>query len=514
MNKRISKSTSRRPPTRSSKRLQERLLDAATRDSVNFSDCPHSQSVLPPSKVGVANVPVKSTKRRLEEIELPAAKRSHLVTGVEEGRVQTADETTTIQHPKPKPARAAFLEPNPRFDSATPDSFVSKWLESIGSDRNTHCRSDSCPSQIVREPISRKYSNSAPPMGEARDAQGFVLPTTPASAIGQSQADVDSASLAPSDATDRPSSRGSRQSLVDKPAYRKTNLASNHIYFQPRDKKLPAHVANIVNRIRKDRGSPGPSREDVLKDKDLGNIVLPGTMESAVDDYFRNNIFPKNGNSLQRSFRHPMARDTVPNTGSIFPVSNPVPDMLYGFAEDEVFPQEQVQLFSMRQEFLAYNSQFNSLVCPFFVIEFKGAVLDMPAAANQCIGGSASCVNITERLNRRLAECNARQIDSAAFSIAMNGELAQIYITWKHNELDYYMAPIAHCALQDPEQYLKFRQYVLNIIDYGTGKRLKDIRSSLRILLGESRKTASKAAKSRPPPSEPVNRNKRARSSR
>ncbi|KAJ8127794.1 hypothetical protein O1611_g5840 [Lasiodiplodia mahajangana] len=92
MNKRISKSRSRRPPTRSSKRLQEQLLNAVTRDSVNSPDCPSDQSVLPPAGVSLADVPVKSTKRHLEETDQPAAKRPRLVTEVEEARVRTADE--------------------------------------------------------------------------------------------------------------------------------------------------------------------------------------------------------------------------------------------------------------------------------------------------------------------------------------------------------------------------------------------------------------------------------------
>jgi hypothetical protein len=53
-------------------------------------------------------------------------------------------------------------------------------------------------------------------------------------------------------------------------------------------------------------------------------------------------------------------------------------------------------------------------------------------ATNQCLGGSASYVNIAERLNRRLKQCKSdevRPIDSAALSIAMNGTEARLYIS-------------------------------------------------------------------------------------
>ena len=88
----------------------------------------------------------------------------------------------------------------------------------------------------------------------------------------------------------------------------------------------------------------------------------------------------------------------------------------------------------------------HDLIYPFFVIEFKadgpGGSGSMWAATNLCPGGSASCINIAERLNRRLKQCKndeVRPIDSAVFSIAMNGTEARLYISWKHNELDYYM---------------------------------------------------------------------------
>jgi hypothetical protein len=56
--------------------------------------------------------------------------------------------------------------------------------------------------------------------------------------------------------------------------------------------------------------------------------------------------------------------------------------------------------------------------------------------------------------------------------------------------------------LQEPEQYVAFRKYVRNIIDWGKDKRLKEIRDSLDSLLEENRKTASQRAKSRRPPSD------------
>ncbi len=155
----------------------------------------------------------------------------------------------------------------------------------------------------------------------------------------------------------------------------------------------------------------------------------------------------------------------------------------------------------MGREIVANNQ---SLIYPFFVIEFKG---DGPSGAggllvatNQCLGGSVSSVNVAETLNRQLNCCKSDKIqliDNAAFSIAMSGTEARLYISWKHNQLDYYMANINCFLLQKPEHYLEFRKIVLNIIDWGRDTRLGAIRDSLDSFLEESRQRASEAARSR-----------------
>ncbi|KAF2193446.1 hypothetical protein K469DRAFT_236040 [Zopfia rhizophila CBS 207.26] len=168
--------------------------------------------------------------------------------------------------------------------------------------------------------------------------------------------------------------------------------------------------------------------------------------------------------------------------------------MLYGYRRHGAFAQQQAQLISMGAQMVA-NSQ--DLIYLFFVIEFKA---DGPlrsaglwVATNQCLGGSASCVHIAERLNCQLRQCKwdeVQPIDSAAFSVAMSGTEARLYISWKHNELDYYTRKVKSFLLQEPEQYVEFRKYVLNILDWGKDKRLEGIRDTLSSLLEESRKRA------------------------
>ncbi len=79
----------------------------------------------------------------------------------------------------------------------------------------------------------------------------------------------------------------------------------------------------------------------------------------------------------------------------------------------------------------------------------------------------------------------------------MNGTEARLYVSWKHNELDYYMANVKSFLRQEPEHYIEFRKYVRNIIDWGKDKRLDNIRNSLDSLLEESRKRTSEVVESR-----------------
>jgi hypothetical protein len=194
------------------------------------------------------------------------------------------------------------------------------------------------------------------------------------------------------------------------------------------------------------------------------------------------------------------------NIGSDLKISCPSPDMLYRYNRLGAFPQQQAQLRSMGNEMMA-NTQ--NLIYPLFVIEFKadgpGGSGSMWVATNQCLRGSASCVNIAERLNRRLKDCKDKEvksIDSTVFSIAMNGTEARLYISWKQNKLDYYTQRVKSFSLQEPDQYVTFRKYLRYIIDWGKGKRLEQIRESLDNLLEESRRRTSETVKSRPPSSD------------
>lgn len=332
-------------------------------------------------------------------------------------------------------------------------------------------------------------------MEYALDTDGFALPSIPASFY--------TSSVGPSNTAYTGSNR---KRLVEDPYYRVHNLAENNIYMRDFHDEFPEDIARLVDEVRMDRNSPGPSPDHVRQDRSLA-ILEMGTGEPAVENYFKANIFPDPElfDILKRIDKNPMAKQVVPDVGSDLKVSTPAPDILYGYNRLRAFThRQQDQLRFMRNETVTSSQD---LIYPFFVIEFKA---DGPGASsgslweatNQCLGGSASCVNITERLNRQLRQCKSNEvqpINSAAFSIAMSGTEARLYISWKQNERDYYLRKVTSFLLQRPDDFLEFRKYVRNIIDWGKDKRLNEIRESLDGL-EENRKTASQLARSHPQP--------------
>ena len=449
MNGGVFKARTRRSRVQLSKALQETLLNAVAgniagahvdiplKTLVNPSGTALPQSYreqTPESRGPIRDArPVQARKRPLDttESDPSPAKRARLTQtdvrqpGVEDEKAE-ADKVRQrspharpqlmrqhaqkpLQQPKPNPPNhpyASFLidfvDPvHPAPESV--NSFVCEWLESISGRKR--CRSDSQLHQSEDGPLSTQ-PRSEPEMGYTQDADGFAVPPTPTSTGSRPyRADADAVSVATSDLTGAASGSGrSGRSLVEDPLYRDMNLAANNVYMRPLYEEFPEDIGNLVNYVRQDRDSPGPSPDEVRQDAELNELWM-GTGEPEVEDYFRDRIFPKPGpsDSLKRSDRQPMAKHTVPSTGSRLKVSTPVPDMLFGYNRQQAFPLQQAQLISMGTEMVA-NNQYQGLLYPFFVVEFKGDGGSMWVATNQCLGGSASCVNVAEQLNRQLRQ--------------------------------------------------------------------------------------------------------------
>ena len=341
-----------------------------------------------------------------------------------------------------------------------------------------------------------------------RDADGFVVPSRPASSKSPAQArgmawsGSYAGSVGPSEvlwgAPNTGSGRSASKSLVEAYDYRVVNLAFNGIHLRSPCDSLPNDIAALVNEVRKTCDPSGPTFEEVKGDKALYALAMVPAAESYVKEHFNNRISANPGllSELRRSDRQPMFKSMVPRAPStLAKVSPPVPDMLYGYNRDLALqPEQQRQVMSD----MVVNTQ--NLIYPFFTVEFKG---DSPGGAgslwvatNQCLGGSATCVSIAERQNselRRSGSENIVPIPTAAFSLAMSGTEARLHVSWRDaGSGNHYMQQIECFVLQRPEHSIELRNYVLSIINWGIGERLKEIRASLDMLAEEGRKRAAK----------------------
>ncbi|KAM6535522.1 hypothetical protein FALCPG4_005078 [Fusarium falciforme] len=123
-------------------------------------------------------------------------------------------------------------------------SFILKWVESIDSDQDT------------------------------RDANGFTTPTLP--------------SPGTSSWADRSNFTGSCSGRILEEGffYQRNNLQGNGIYLDDRRHPTPEHITNLVNQMRQDRDSPGPTADEVLQDRELYDLVHERAPMSQVEKYF------------------------------------------------------------------------------------------------------------------------------------------------------------------------------------------------------------------------------------
>lgn len=291
---------------------------------------------------------------------------------------------------------------------------------------------------------------------------------------------------------------------VADPLYRQAHLGRNGVVLLRPDQVLPPSLQALEQQMRAGRTSPQPDVEFYQNDEKLIDLE-EGTDELEVERYMHNKVFiiP---HSIKRSDKKRMFQGVVPNDPTArYSISTPTPDSAYGYDRNNAFPEHHVlQLSDMGKEPIANG---HDLLYPFLAIEFKA---DGPfrssglwVATNQCLGAASACVKIANTLNTRLRQCRGHDdtlIDCAAFSIAMSGTEARLFISWHAVDSKYYTRKLESYLLQKPEDFIDFRRHVRNIIDWGRTERLAKIQEALDEVLETGRLEASAKAKSRAPP--------------
>ncbi|KAK6853756.1 hypothetical protein PG995_010568 [Apiospora arundinis] len=401
-----------------------------------------------------------------------------------------------------------------------PDSLSSRvtdWLSQLPPESALEAGPDvEAESEVEVDPDAmktfKKDKGKGKGKGDGSGAGGLATPSL-ASASGLSRP-ASPTGTAQTDQTGHSKATTSTGRLVERPEYRRLNLKHNEIHFLPRyipKPPLPEYVSAVCDDIKKPRTSPEPTPEEVEREMlHLMKMQHEGATEAQVERWFQSRVFPDEtmiNDGLEvipkSTFQH-----CIPNSSSEHKVSKPIPDLVYGYANNPgMTPFTDAQLIAGERmdPNMGGVDTHGVLSFPFFVIEYKGdgQVNGNPwVATNQCLGGSAVCTEAVNRLNSLLKNYPAaRPVGNMAFSIAVSQCNAHLYVSWKSDELKYYTRMASVFCLELPEHFLDFRRHVKNILDWGKGPRLRDIQAAFDTILEEDRKIASDKAKQRSAPS-------------
>lgn len=75
------------------------------------------------------------------------------------------------------------------------------------------------------------------------------------------------------------------------------------------------------------------------------------------------------------------------------------------------------------------------------------------------------------------------RVDNLSYCMAVDNNLAKLYISWREDNLSYYLQQIDTFVLSRPEEFKNFRKQVRNILDWGKDARLTQIGDALDIIL-------------------------------
>ncbi|KAI2467075.1 hypothetical protein F4781DRAFT_403408 [Annulohypoxylon bovei var. microspora] len=178
---------------------------------------------------------------------------------------------------------------------------------------------------------------------------------------------------------------------------------------------------------------------------------------------------------------------TMTNLLAMPSVAKPIPDLLYGYATT-TFPRLIDDNLSEFESQMICNR--SGVFLPYMLVEFKSMSGNLWQAANQCMGGSAVCLQMVEEMLGN---------DHAVFSVGINGKIAQIYVMWSEEQpkdaqatkykrplRDHLMYKIATITLDDLDGFSRFWRILINIHNWAGSSRLERIKRDLDEFLDKS----------------------------
>ena len=290
--------------------------------------------------------------------------------------------------------------------------------------------------------------------------------------------------------------------------YRAQVLRKNGVYIINASVPLSTELAAEAERTRGRRSSPELS--DRVAAEICEQILMRGDdAESAMEGLLpENGILPRDRRDDPRSHEHlryvrrmpyskafPFPKPIIPDDiladikTNIQSITIPCPDIAYGYTVEGFSSNQQLAQGSAIRgvDLNTVSMPAKDLFWPFFVVEFKALSTggNIYYATNQCAGGGAVSVKAMEvlyDLASQVSDDFSDPLGTVAYSAAIDGELAIMYIHWfedgKHcmERMDIYL-------LSRPAELIAFHRQVRNIVDWACSTRLDKIKSALDVVL-------------------------------
>ncbi|RMJ19199.1 hypothetical protein CDV36_001112 [Fusarium kuroshium] len=162
------------------------------------------------------------------------------------------------------------------------------------------------------------------------------------------------------------------------------------------------------------------------------------------------------------------------------------PDVIYGYREDTLHRLGDIPSWVIDDGKAAEADLFY----PFLTIQMQDHGLEsgvcLHKATEECMIASSVSVRMLDRLNHRLAACQAgeqfKAVNSVAFSIAMNSAVARLYVTFAWDETRDYVYNFDSLVLEDHKHHEMLYQYIQSIVDWGKSERLQEIRDAIEVV--------------------------------
>lgn len=389
-----------------------------------------------------------------------------------------------------------------------------------------------CPCSTIEQPDSRLRRSKSESCLVGYNGCG-TLATVQADHMPQSLKQPSSGSAASiNDCTELPlsiptitssskNSVGSKQTRIDatNTNYRSDVLASNRVIFQSAITPLPVNVAAAVKKFVFKQGSSTMDDKTATESRDK-IIQLAEDAEAELSHGFMTmDILPSKaaGTVLNRVQQMPFTNAILPRAiipdgllVAIQSICEPKPDVAYGYALHGFTPSQQItQRSTVNGTNLSKFSRLaKDLYWPFLVVEFKAPAVggNMYVAENQCAGGGTASLLACQTLYSVAAASQQANdsanntttsdlmTDSVAYSAAIDGAAANLLVHWYDAEdQSYRLERIHHYDLNRPEDIQKFQLHTKNIVDWGLGSRLEQVKAALdSILTEEMKKNQSK----------------------